>query len=442
MSLRVKIEHFRAVESAEIKLDGISVLSGINGSGKSTIANQTYNLLLSAIKYEEIVDKNTWTKDILPIIQALFFASNNLTGLISKTALAKLTNELYPFVIGTSVIHLEKFHATIQTFKNALESIPHISQLEKKQNQIKRTRKIFEPIIGNIVDIIDLPEIATYIDERLYQIEKEAIRAKAERKAGLFQKFWKNAFGEGNGINPNLFNIYEESVPILDTENDNVAIPSTVKNVFYIDSPMALGENQSFRPHWNLLNNSLKRQNSYSDFDFTGNENLGLLNGSSNWVKKDNYEQFVYHRPDGKSFNLLECATGLKSFSILQMLYASGNLDGNTLLILDEPEAHLHPQWVVEYARLVIRLHKHLGVKFLIASHSPDFIRAIKHVSEHEFGSNVQNKVCFYLAESINPDSYTYQFKNCGLNISPIFKIFNKSLEKIDLYSGIEDIDA
>ncbi len=441
MSLRVKIEHFRAVESAEIKLDGISVLSGINGSGKSTIANQTYNLLSSAIKYEEIVDQNTWAKDILPIIQALFFASNNLTGLISKTALAKLTNELYPF-FSTNYIHLEKLHAAIQTLKNALETIPFISPLDKKQNQIKRTRKIFESIIGNIVDIIDLPEIATYIDERLYQIEKEATRAKAERKAGLFQKFWKNAFGEGNGINPNLFNIYEESVPILDIENDNVAIPSTVKNVFYIDSPMALGENQSYRPHWNLLNNSLKRKNSYSDFDFTGNENLGLLNGSSNWVKKDNYEQFIYHRPDGKSFNLLECATGLKSFSILQMLYASGNLNDKTLLILDEPEAHLHPQWVVEYARLVIRLHKHLGVKFLIASHSPDFIRAIKHVSEHEFGNNVQDKVCFYLAESINSDSYTYQFKNCGLNISPIFKVFNKSLEKIDLYSGIEDFDA
>lgn len=442
MSLRVKIEHFRAVESAEIKLDGISVLSGINGSGKSTIANQTYNLLSSAIKYEEIVDQNTWAKDILPIIQSLFFASNNLTGLVDRATLAKLTNEVYPLFISTDIIDLEKLHEAIQTFRFALEKIPFTSLLEKKQNQINKTRKIFESIIGEIANNIALPEIAAEIDNRLYQIEKEAIRAKAERKAGLFQKFWKNAFGEGNGINPNLFNIYEESVPILDIENDNVAIPSTVKNVFYIDSPMALGENQSYRPHWNLLNNSLKRKNSYSDFDFTGNENLGLLNGSSNWVKKDNYEQFIYHRPDGKSFNLLECATGLKSFSILQMLYASGNLNDKTLLILDEPEAHLHPQWVVEYARLVIRLHKHLGVKFLIASHSPDFIRAIKHVSEHEFGNNVQDKVCFYLAESINSDSYTYQFKNCGLNISPIFKVFNKSLEKIDLYSGIEDFDV
>ena len=216
MSLRVKIEHFRAVESAEIKLDGISVLSGINGSGKSTIANQTYNLLSSAIKYEEIVDKNTWTKDILPIIQALFFASNNLNGLVDRATWVKLTNEVYPLFISTDIIDLEKLHEAIQTFRFALEKIPFTSLLEKKQNQINKTRKIFESIIGEIANNIALPEIAAEIDNRLYQIEKEAIRAKAERKAGLFQKFWKNAFGEGNGINPNLFNIYEESVPILE----------------------------------------------------------------------------------------------------------------------------------------------------------------------------------------------------------------------------------
>lgn len=442
MSLLVKINHYRAVESAEIKLDGISVLSGINGSGKSTIANQTYNLLSSAIRYEDIVNNNTWTKYIYPLAQALFIASNNLTGLIDRSTLTKLTKELYPYFIGSESTDLEKLHTAIKILKQVLESIGYISPLAKEQNKIIRFRKIFESIIGNNANSLELPQIAIEIENYLNQIERDAIRAKADRKAGLFQEFWKNSFGEGNGINPNLFNVYEDSVPILNTEDDNVAIPNTVKNIFYIDSPMALGENQSYRAHWNFLNNSLKRKKSISGFDFTGGANLGLLSGNSSWEKKDNYEQFVYHRPDGKSFNLLECATGLKSFSILQMLYTAGVLDGKSLLILDEPEAHLHPQWVVEYARLVIRLHKIIGVKFLIASHSPDFIRAIKHVSEYEFGENVQNKVCFYLAESSTPDSYLYQFKKYDLNISPIFKMFNKSLEKIDIYSGIDDEDG
>ena len=122
MSLLVKINHFRAVESAEIKLDGISVLSGINGSGKSTIANQTYNLLSSAIHYEDIVNNNTWTKYIYPLAQALFIASNNLTGLIDRSTLAKLTKELHPYFIGAESSDLEKLHTAIKILKQALES--------------------------------------------------------------------------------------------------------------------------------------------------------------------------------------------------------------------------------------------------------------------------------------------------------------------------------
>ena len=129
MSLLVKINHFRAVESAEIKLDGISVLSGINGSGKSTIANQTYNLLSSAIRYEDIVNNNIWAKYIYPLAQALFIASNNLTGLIDRSTLAKLTKELHPYFIGAESSDLEKLHTAIKILKQALDSLDYIYHL-------------------------------------------------------------------------------------------------------------------------------------------------------------------------------------------------------------------------------------------------------------------------------------------------------------------------
>ena len=35
-------------------------------------------------------------------------------------------------------------------------------------------------------------------------------------------------------------------------------------------------------------------------------------------------------------------------------------------MIIDEPEAHLHPQWIVEYARLIVLLHKKLVLNFLL----------------------------------------------------------------------------
>lgn len=441
MSLLVKINNFRAVKSAEIRLDGISVLSGLNGSGKSTIASLTYQLLSSSIRYEEIVNRDVWFKNILPMGRALFAASNSLAGLIDRALFSKLALELYPFYDLNDKIDLKRLHLAIEIFRQALVNIESKDLTEKRKIQILRMRKALEPIIEMPLDNIDLSQIGLMLDERLSVIEREAIQAKADRKAGLFQKFWKSSYGQGKGINTNQFNIYEESLPVLDIENDVVTIPDSVRDVFYIDSPMALGEKQSFRDHWKYLNNSLRKESLASDFVLIDGDNLGLLKGYTNWEKRDNYEQFAYHRPDGQIFNLLECATGLKSFSILQMLYNAGRLNKQSLLILDEPEAHLHPQWVVEYARLVIRLHKSQGVNFLIASHSPDFIRAIKYVSEYEFSSDSKNHIHFYLAEPETLDSYEYIFKECGMNISPIFKLFNKSLESIDLYSGIDSLN-
>src|SRR5690606_12637015 len=111
-------------------------------------------------------------------------------------------------------------------------------------------------------------------------------------------------------------------------------------------------------------------------------------------------------------FDLIECATGLKSFAILQLLYKNRFFDKNTFLIIDEPEAHLHPQWVVEYARLIVLLHKNIGVKFLIASHHPDMISAIKYISEKE---KVSNNLNFYLAKK-HEDSFTYSYEKLGTN--------------------------
>lgn len=438
MSLLVKIKNYRAVKSAEIRLDGISVLSGLNGSGKSTIASLTYQMLSNSIRYEEIVNRDIWFKQIMPMGQALFVASNSLAGLIDKSTYSKLAFQLYPFYESNGKTDLKRLHLAIEIFQKALISIGVTELSEKKKNQLSRLCKILEPIIGEPLEINSLNRIGQMLDMRLTFIERDAYQAKADRKAGLFQKFWKASYGQGVAINTNQFNIYEETVPLLDIDNDVVTLPDSVRDVFYIDSPMALGEKRSFREHWKYLNNSLRTESIASDSLMKDGDNLGLLKGYANWEKRDNDEQFAYHRPDGKIFDLLECATGLKSFSILQMLYAAGRLNKQSLLILDEPEAHLHPQWVVEYARLIIQLHEYHGVKFLIASHSPDFIRAIKYVSEYKFKDDSNKHIHFYLAESDVPDSYEYSFKEYGLNIAPIFKLFNKSLDSIDLYSGAD----
>lgn len=144
-------------------------------------------------------------------------------------------------------------------------------------------------------------------------------------------------------------------------------------------------------------------------------------------------EQYVFKQGE-QEFRLTDVATGIKAFAILQLLLKNGHLDDRTLLIIDEPEAHLHPQWVVEYARMVVLLNKHLGVKFFLASHNPDFVSALRYIAERE---GVGERTNFYLAEEDESNQFSYRW--LGLDVEPIFASFNIALDRISQYGSREE---
>ncbi len=88
-------------------------------------------------------------------------------------------------------------------------------------------------------------------------------------------------------------------------------------------------------------------------------------------------------------------ASGIKSFGIIQLLLKARILDERSLLIIDEPENHLHPRWQIEYAKLLVELVKN-NVSVLVATHSPYMLQALKVYSEK---NNLHKRVNFYLAE-------------------------------------------
>ncbi|MDR2850290.1 MAG: AAA family ATPase, partial [Verrucomicrobiota bacterium] len=52
--LRLVINQYRAIKEAAIDLKGITVLSGVNGSGKSTVSKLLYYALYWTIHFEEL----------------------------------------------------------------------------------------------------------------------------------------------------------------------------------------------------------------------------------------------------------------------------------------------------------------------------------------------------------------------------------------------------
>lgn len=94
-----------------------------------------------------------------------------------------------------------------------------------------------------------------------------------------------------------------------------------------------------------------------------------------------------------EEYHLEDLATGMKILGVYPLLLKS--LNQNAMLILDEPEVHLHPEWQVVLAEILTVISKELGTKMLISTHSAFFLEAI-----HKFGEKYKLNNNYYICEA------------------------------------------
>ena len=115
------------------------------------------------------------------------------------------------------------------------------------------------------------------------------------------------------------------------------------------------------------------------------------------------------------------------------MLLEKGSLKDKDVLILDEPEIHLHPQWQIYYAELIVLLQKQFDLTIIITTHSPYFIDAIEVFSAKH---NVSDRVNYYLSD-ISED-YSVEVKDVTNSIELIYKKLAEPMQYLEsLRNGI-----
>jgi predicted ATPase len=153
-------------------------------------------------------------------------------------------------------------------------------------------------------------------------------------------------------------------------------------------------------------------------------EMVSLMGGE---FKKDELGHYYFDK-DGKRIELVNTATGIKMFGIFQILSQNNYLNKDTVLVLDEPEVHLHPKWQLEMAKIIVELVKS-GVTILLNSHSPYMIEALKRYAER---AGLEDKTNFYLAE----DGYIKQIEES--NSVTLSEIFEKLSEPFDVFEEMD----
>lgn len=434
--LRLAIKDFRAIKEADIKINGITVVTGVNGSGKSTLSKLLYNTIKTVNDYDGLVIKQLGDSlyDVLRFMY-LFEKEVNVLNVL----------DIYTFFANdTGLTSIEFIEERQKTLINYFDSLFERYKLNSLNNSVdtKRSNRLINTLKSAITEDINTNNISILKDKLYHQINNyfnTAVLLLNDRPSNIVQNEIINSFSESRS--PRVYSLSEYEVPIFSNNHENISYIHSLDRLAYIDTPMQLGIT-SDNEYWNHLTDVIeKSKNINSNYPINNIIKQEIIKGDSVIEEEDKFsgeKTLKFRRQDGYVYDLLDVATGVKSFAILQLLLKNGFLNKNTLLIIDEPEVHLHPQWIVEYARIIVLLNKEVGVKFFIASHSPDMVSAIKYICEKE---GTTDKLEYYLAEESGGDLYRYNYNSLGTNIEPIFNSFNIALDRINQYGISKDDD-
>lgn len=432
-----EVDNFLPINHAKIEIGKINIVAGVNASGKSTFSK----LLYSAI------------------------ASNCNEGLdvykeLLKNVLSNFQRELIRFVEVDE--KLQPFYDYLKELDDEYVTAEKILNygLETKLKEIENVINESDEINSNrlLQSFLELKYVLSLFENNNKRINQS-----------LAQILYKE-FGQERKIlfkwNEGYFKLYSEEnsvmvnvdfplkkIDFLSQDVDNIHDEITIKgsppinDVFYVETPyildfapkykysnekfmkysgLSLGANFVF--HQKALLNKLYSNEANYGINDDFNDNLLKLFDSilQGFINYDDDKGIFKFKQDVNEFQMENTASGIKTIGILKTLVANG-LDNDSLIIMDEPEVHLHPEWQIELARIIVLLSVEGNINFHINSHSPQFIEAI---DTYSMLYGINNDINYYLAEKkgnsfdINPIKRE--------NISEIYNQLGDPYDKLD----------
>ena len=376
--LNIQIENIGKVKNANIILEGVSVIAGLNGTGKSTIAKSVF---ASVNARRNMLDKIRSDRKLSIDDQIIRWMDQN----------NNLNNEYYMDTTGVLAdCILESFENEKWNKKDVSKNVKTIIEEHCRNNQL--SDQGIEKVTEHIVTVLDrtMDEYVNFFVEQYYQNvfksqinpigtkEKSSVHYK---KTEGERKIESSVEIENNKLNimgrPLIFQqenaIYIETYSVLDFCEETGR--RTRRGSYLNRMTLPARELLSSLTEERVLSYDEQQKvelNEKIAQDIVEQVTHGYLrknqSGSLEFLDKDAEEKIEFSN----------MSAGLKIFTVLQQLIGNYSLKEGDVLIVDEPEVNLHPTWQVVLAEILVRIYKELGIYILVNSHSPYFIRAIE----------------------------------------------------------------
>ena len=385
--MKLTINNIGKLKNAEVEINGITVIAGENNTGKSTVGKVLWSVFNSFYKVYEQIEKER----IDFVNEQIYSYIRNLD---KSDNVKKKTLDMATDIIQNYIIY----------YRNEENIKSYITKKFKENNYFIGNERIEELIasIYTILNIIDTQIISFIIDEKLsVEFNEEIINKKIGK--GSFANIELNI--RNKILNFNIeegIDVAGEFVENLKGDIDNFDL---LTEAVFIDNPFIIDDienifeqkKKNYRQHlvsklyYNRNENTVKKMYVNEKLEKIYKKLNSIASGKIIIKKLD-----VYYKDREIEINAKNLSTGLKTFAIIKMLLQNGTLEENGTIILDEPEIHLHPEWQIKFAELIVLLQKEFGMHILLTTHSPYFLKAIQVYSKKY---EISDKCKYYMSE-------------------------------------------
>lgn len=365
--MRLKVENVAKIERAEIEMNGITVIAGNNNTGKSTIGKVIFALFNSLSDIEARLGRQKEQMIYKQLRQRMDDMSRSERGLgyylVPPAFLRSCARELCACESGEEQKIIRRF---FQRTAPGLEEKAVEAMAAELQAGVLEIREL-------PMDRLTKSVVSTYFGQIFYgnicnvsRLEEGARIEAAIKDRRIVLSFWNEACRD-----------CEQDIKILN-------------RAFYLDNPFVLNRLNGGAPNDEiekvLLQGLRQQRDAVEDavqYNITGDrirnvmKLLDPVTGGS--VSADESREYLF-REQGTDMplNINNLSAGLKSFVIIKMLLENHALRERDVLILDEPEIHLHPEWQMKYAEIIILLQREFNLTVILTTHSSHFLEALQ----------------------------------------------------------------
>ena len=447
--MKLYLNNVGIVKDSEVKLEGLTVITGKNSSGKTTVGKTIYSLISAGNNTVEAFDESRRS-----------YICSQLNNIERLTQIRRITrmrfNPPKESDIASKTLWVLAMHRYIQldveelliyliTLKSVIEELTPEQYkafcLKALQDDSAYADSLINYIYDNFyewqkkaLDICQTTLDITGDEKAYYNFVKDRTAAYLNHE---FNKQIRPVSIKGTTARIVLQN---QNKIIVDARvKSRSTIEFSIESTFvypydrciFIDNPFVIDRLNEFSENSNSLRHSFDERTAgaiITSDDIESHDDtlirLLLASEKKNYFDdveiqtkyKSVFEQInkivpgefmkgtngFFYVTNGARLSVNNLATGSKMFFIIKKLLINGLLNDGTMLVLDEPESHLHPDWINKFAEMLVVLVKNINVNVVLTTHSPNLLLAL---SVYTKQYDMVDRTNFYLADMGNDGS-------------------------------------